>query len=251
MKALLASVALALLALGGRFPALAQAPAGLGTARMNASGKVHFLQAAALPELICLQPAPPAADSLAAQADLEAVLQVQTWRTPEQVAFAKKIDEGSVFDFAEVLGPWFTADRLPLLKQLFKQIDADAGTTCGQAKRHFARLRPPYLDPRIQPCIETPSRSSFSYPSGHSTRLYVEALVLGLLFPDRQQELLTWAHKAAWGRIIAGVHFPSDDMGGRILAEALFVVFKGNPELLSAIEKGRAEAAPLLLKKAG
>jgi len=241
----------AILVLTGSAPSVAQDPTGLVTTQLVASRKGHFLQPELLREVVRRLSAPPEPGSLAAQADLEAVLQVQTWRTDAQVAFAQRIDEGSVFDFAEVLGPWFTSERLPVTKKFLKQIDQDAKAAYGLAKQQFRRLRPPYADTQVQPCLATPPGTSFSYPSGHATLRYTEALVLGEIFPDRRGELLAWAHKAAWGRILAGVHFPSDDVGGRLLAEALVEALKKNPEVLARIEQCRAEAAPFLLKKVG
>jgi acid phosphatase (class A) len=232
-------------------PAFPQAPAGVSVLRMASSGKVHFLETWAFPELLRVLPAPPEPGSLAAQADLEAVLQVQAWRSPEQVAYAKKIDQASVFAYSEVLGPWFTAEHLPVLAKFFKWVNHDAGAAIGQAKNRFARLRPPYVDAQIHPCIEVPARKSFSYPSGHSTELNLEALVLSEIFPEKRESLLAWGRKAAWGRILAGVHFPTDDVGGRILAEALFAALRKNPAFQAAIENCHKESAPFLLEKAG
>ena len=49
-----------------------------------------FLDPAA-PAFRAALPQPPAAGSLAAQSDLETVLQVQAWRTPDQVALAQRL----------------------------------------------------------------------------------------------------------------------------------------------------------------
>ena len=81
-------------------------------------------------------------------------------------------------------------------------------------------------------------------------RAFVWAAVLGEIFPDRQAELNTWAHQVAWGRVMGGVHFPTDLMGGRILAEAVVEALRKNPAYRADIEKCRAEVAPFLLKKA-
>jgi acid phosphatase (class A) len=215
------------------------------------SRQLYYLNSDDLPGLFKALPAPPQPDSLAAKADLESVLQVQAWRTQDQIAFAKQIDTASVFDCTEILGPWFTAAHLPELDRFLKQIHSDANAVNNGIKDHIARLRPPYQDPRVKPCITTPQRGSYSYPSGHSTRFHLAALVLAELFPDRRDDLLAWSDRVAWGRIIAGVHFPSDDVGGRILAEALFADLRKHPEFIAALEACRAEVAPYLLKKAG
>ncbi|MBP1628603.1 MAG: hypothetical protein H6Q00_3078 [Holophagaceae bacterium] len=52
---------------------------------------------------------PPVPGSLAAAADLEAVLMAQAFRTPEQEAWARYIDTDGVFKHAPEIGPWFKA----------------------------------------------------------------------------------------------------------------------------------------------
>jgi acid phosphatase (class A) len=89
-----------------------------------------------------------------------------------------------------------------------------------------------------------------SYPSGHSLRAFVVAAVLGDVFPDRQAELEARAHRVAWGRVIGGVHFPTDDVGGRIAAQAIVAELRKSPAYRAAVEKCRAEAAPFRLKQA-
>jgi acid phosphatase (class A) len=248
MKAL-CSLAVALALMGG--PVYSQQATMTATSETTALAKLHFLDPKTIPDMVNSLPAPPEPGSLAAQADLQGVLQVQAWRTPEQVAFAEKIDKGWGFDFADVLGPWFTASQLPAMKTLFLKVEDDAFVATGPAKNHFLRLRPPYVDPSVQPCIQVPSRKSYSYPSGHSTRLYLEALVLAEIFPDKREALLTWARKAGWSRVQAGVHFPSDVVGGQLYAEILFKALCRNAGFLASIERCKVEIKPWLLGKAG
>jgi len=47
-------------------------------------------------------------------ADLEAVRGTQAVRTPADVAWARRIMDFTAFDYADVLGPWFTAKNLPI-----------------------------------------------------------------------------------------------------------------------------------------
>lgn len=196
------------------------------------------------------QPSPPAPDSLAAMADLEAVLQGQAWRTQVQVDFARRIDAGSLFEFSDVLGPGFTAAKLPQCGKLLERVDAIAGTVASKAKHRFPRLRPPYMDPRVKPCIEAPPRASSSYPSGHATLFNLGALVLAEIFPEQREALLAWGRKAAWSRVIAGVHFPSDVAGGRLLAENIFARLKQDPEFMATVARCREEAAASMPRKA-
>ena len=193
-------------------------------------------------------PEPPAAGSLAAEADLEAVLQAQAWRTPEQVEWAKFIDKDNPFNHASVLGAWFTKENLPVTAAFINDVTEDVNAVGALTKALHARLRPSQIDTRVQPCIGVPTTAS--YPSGHVTRAFAWALVLAEIFPEKRDELIARAHRAAWGRVLAGVHFPSDTIGGRLMAEAVVAELKKSAAFRAAVEKCRAEAAPLLLKKA-
>jgi acid phosphatase (class A) len=193
-------------------------------------------------------PPPPPAGSVAALADLETVLQVQAARTPADVAWAKLVEKDDAFDNASVLGPWFTKENLPLTAELLKRVTADSAVVSRSLKGLYARPRPPLTEPTVHPCVELPD--SGSYPSGHSMRAFLRAAVLSEIFPDRQVDLYVRAHHVAWGRVIGGVHFPSDLIGGRLLAQAIVAELRKNPAYHAAVEKCRAEAAPFLLKKA-
>jgi acid phosphatase (class A) len=198
----------------------------------------------AAPVFAAALPPPPAPGSLPALADLEAVLQVQGDRTPAEIAWAKRIEKDTLYDYADVLGPWFTAKNLPFTAEFFAAAGRDLQAVSDRTKGLFARPRPPAVDPRVRPCVAVPA--SFSYPSGHSTRLMARALLLAEIFPERRDELLAWAHRAAWSRIIGGVHFPTDDVGGQLLAETFVAEVLKNPAARAALERARAEAQPFL-----
>jgi acid phosphatase (class A) len=192
-----------------------------------------------------LLPAPPAAGSLAARTDLETVLQVQAWRTPEQVDWAKRVARDSVFFNREVLGAWFSEERLPLAAAFFRRLGDDIRALDGAAKLPFQRLRPSAVDPRVQPCVELPTSSS--YPSGSGMQAFVWAELLAEIFPAQRDALLARASRAAWGRVIGGVHFPSDVVAGRTLATAYLAIARTVPEFARQLEAVTAElraAAP-------
>jgi acid phosphatase (class A) len=67
---------------------------------------------------------------------------MQAWRTPEQVAWAKHVDQNDVFLFADVLGAWFAQANLPLTAALLKDVDEDRHEVTEVEKTWFARARP-------------------------------------------------------------------------------------------------------------
>lgn len=216
----------------------------LGTA---APATWHFLAPGAV-DFARILPPPPGPDSITAQADLEAVLQVQAARTPEQEAWAKFNEKDDLFGYRRVLGDWFTAANLPVTAEFFKQVTSDSAVASSAIKNLYSRPRPPKLDARVQPCVDLPKTGG--YPSGHAMRAELRAVLLAEIFPEKKIELAEFARNAGWSRVIGGVHFPTDVKAGKFLADALVVELLKNPAVRAAIEKCRAEAQPFRLKKA-
>ncbi|SFJ33383.1 outer membrane autotransporter barrel domain-containing protein, partial [Methylobacterium brachiatum] len=57
-----------------------------------------------------------------------------------------------------------------------------------------------------------------SFPSGHTTLAYTHSLLLAMLVPQQYQSMLLRASEYAESRIVLGVHYPLDIIGGRALA---------------------------------
>ena len=62
--------------------------------------------------------------------------------------------------------------------------------------------------------------TSGSFPSGHTTYAYSGGIALATLFPQLAPEIVTRASEAGNNRIVLGVHYPLDIIGGRIVGEA-------------------------------
>jgi hypothetical protein len=59
-----------------------------------------------------------------------------------------------------------------------------------------------------------------SFPSGHTTTAYEAGITLATLLPELAPEILARASEQGNDRIVLGVHYPIDIMGGRIDGEA-------------------------------
>lgn len=189
-----------------------------------------------------LLPAPPEAGSLADRTDLQTVLQVQAWRTPSDVALAERV---AMTDLS-VIWPGYSNEAYPTTAKLLGEVFGDLARVLAEAKDLYQRPRPPKAHGDVvKPCLMV--SHSFSYPSGHSTVGFVLAGVFGAIVPDKRGETLDRAQMFAWARVIGGVHYPSDTMGGRILAEAFLERLLKNPDFQAKLRACNAEltAAPV------
>ncbi len=182
---------------------------------------------------------PPAEDSQQEKDEIDQLLKFQADRTDAQVARIKSENKMTGFIFSQTLGSWFNPDDLPATAAFLNAVLGDAKEVAGSAKEVFHRRRPFLIDSRIKPVTE--KEKTFSYPSSHSTRGMLLALILSQMFPDQKDALITQGKTIGNDRAIAGQHFPSDVAAGRILAQAIFDKMMQNPDFQAQLEKAKAE----------
>lgn len=185
---------------------------------------------------------PPAAESVAARAEFDVVLQLQALRTSEMERRAREIDRETVFSFgADVVGPWFTGDALPKTAAFFARVRADFIPINRSSKELWVRRRPPFVDPRVRPCVET--TDSGSYPSGHGIQSSLWSILLAELMPEHTAGLQARAEETRRSRLVAGVHFPSDLVAGQVIGEALAREMLRSPVMQEELRAVRTELA--------
>ncbi len=195
-------------------------------------------------DVLTLLAAPPTAGSAEDKADLESAYAVASTATPEQVAEAKDEVKLSPFHFAPVIGPWFQAGKFPKLEALFKEVETETKAVTSKGKKSWQRLRPYIVDPvRFPHAVEHEKPTDYSYPSGHSTRGTVYALVLAELFPAQRDALIAKGREVGWLRVQGGVHYPTDIYAGRVLGQALARDFLANASFQSDLTAVKAELA--------
>jgi acid phosphatase (class A) len=205
----------------------------------NAANAVYV--AAEQTRVLQILPSPPAADSAAGKAELVVLHQLQLGRTPEQVAQARADEkDASMFLFHTVLGDKFNAAQLPLTAALSRKIADEQSANTVPAKTAFHRRRPYNLDKTLQ-AVCTTGTGDDSYPSGHATAAYLQALVLVEMVPEQRDAILARAAGFAHNRLVCGVHYPSDLEAGQVLAYAVHALLDGNPQFRRDLRAARAE----------
>ncbi|MDZ7764895.1 MAG: phosphatase PAP2 family protein [Melioribacteraceae bacterium] len=85
---------------------------------------------------------------------------------------------------------------------------------------------------RIRPCNELPDvnilagcTSSFSFPSSHAVNNFAAAVFFSILYPRYKWAFFTVAFLLAISRPYAGVHYPSDIIGGALIGSLIGYLF--------------------------
>ncbi|HEU5124865.1 MAG TPA: phosphatase PAP2 family protein [Verrucomicrobiae bacterium] len=185
----------------------------------------RYLSDAQQPDILTLLPPPPVGVEQAA--DLATVRAVHNSTSSNELAQAKTEGNFKVFVFTPAIGDFFQPGKFPKTEAFFKRVRRDSDHIVNLGKDHWKRLRPINADPSLNWGVRD---SSFSYPSGHSTRATIYALLLAEIFPDRKDEILAIGRQTGWHRVQMAMHYPSDIFAGRVLAQAVVRKLKNDPE---------------------
>ena len=191
------------------------------------------------PDGVALLSPPPAHGSEEETAELAEARMVFKARTPEELKRAEKDASLSLFNFAPIIGPEFQPGKFPKMEALFAKVKTNITDSINIPKKHWMRLRPCQVDPALDGVGE--KESSPSYPSGHSTRGTVQALMLAELFPEKRAAILDFGREIGWDRVLIGKHFPTDVQAGRVLGQAIMRELMASPEFQHDLAEAKAE----------
>lgn len=100
-------------------------------------------------------------------------------------------------------------------------------------KSYFNRARPEQLAPYFNMELEilyTDTHNTPSYPSGHTMYAALAAHILSERYPDYEKKFFELAKYCALGRILQGVHFPSDNEASFEATKILYAAIKRRVE---------------------
>lgn len=186
-------------------------------------------------------PAPPAAGSAQAVAELAELHAMEQRRTASDVATATADgNTRSATIFAEVLGPKFDLAKLSATRNLFDLVRATEKQVVDRGKDEFRRQRPWIVDPSLQSCARSDKPLS-SYPSGHTSMAFSMAAVLARLVPSRADAIMARAARYGESRIVCEQHFRSDVTAGESLGTLIAERLRANPTFAAAFAAAHSE----------
>ena len=91
-------------------------------------------------------------------------------------------------------------------------------------KEHYHEARPSQVCPAIMPLIEVPAHPSF--PAGHALQSHLISKCLEAAKRARNQSemLFLLSRRVAQNRVVAGLHYPLDNVAGELAANECFAL---------------------------
>jgi len=140
-------------------------------------------------------------------------------RTPENEQSVKDHDEVPFY----AIKKYCDENGLKFHDGEFEDIVEQSTPIIMHFKNKFNRRRPKEVDNTIK-TLNSKTTNTRSYPSGHSAQsMLVAKYVIGK-FPKHEKGLLEAAKECGIGRVLAGFHYLSDHVAGKLLGEKLYML---------------------------
>jgi acid phosphatase (class A) len=195
--------------------------------------QVEFLS----PELL---PPPPEEGSAEWKAQIKAVIRAQKLLPPAEIAAIRDEQNFRVEHLTSVLDSSFNREHLPKTFALLDRVGATTHYVVEADKKFWGTRRPYLADPHVKLYVD-PLDKSPAYPSGHTTGARVLAEVLGMIVPEKLPVLRLRAETIARHRVEAGVHYPVDLEGGRLLAMSIVGALLADADFRGDVNAAREE----------
>ena len=207
-----------------------------------------FLADEQLPDAVQFLPGPP---------DVTTPLFFNDWTQYQWGKSVRDSDRGQLAYFDAKHGSWYnifevfeaefgmkvTPDGTPAIYDVVSRAVSDGHAVNRRAKNYYQRKRPfvQFNEPSLEPEKEEEEAKDFSYPSGHTSRGWMVALVLSEINPEATAALFKRACTFGESRVIAGYHYQSDVEASRLVAMSTFVTLHGNAEFMKSLEAAKKE----------
>lgn len=196
-------------------------------------------------DIIPFLPAPVANGSAQDREQQAQVLAVQQAASAERIALANSDSVETVYAmYASIMGADFKPAKLPITSQVFERLGLTEDAVVDPVKAFFGRTRPYLANADIQALV-VPSKTN-SYPSGHTARSTMMAIVLSRMVPEKRVAIFERANDYAQSRVIGGMHYPNDLDAGRRAGSAMAATLLASPSFMADFEAARAELRKVL-----
>lgn len=124
------------------------------------------------------------------------------------------------------------------------------------AKAHFQYPRPYLVAPDEIIHYDGPDGTAYntrsgSFPSGHTSQAYWQGTTLAMMLPELAPQILARTSQAAHHRVVMGVHYPLDIMGGRMMGQKIVQLRWADEEYRQLMVEAAAELRAVLAHDCG
>lgn len=149
-------------------------------------------------------------------------------------------------EFSEPFGMTISSSSTPQLCKLLDKALTTADQICNTTKSHYMRRRPfDLLNEKVLTDGKEESASSLkqngSYPSGHTNRSWVCALILAEINPDNAEAIFACGLAYGESRVIVGAHWETDVEAGRIAGSIAYSRLHTSSAFCEQLEKAKEE----------
>lgn len=214
-------------------------------------GNNYYFTQNQLPNLINILPAPPEATSEMMAHDIMRYYWGKEQRLDEERTATARRQAVLTFDamyneFSEPFGMTISSSNTPQLCILLEKALPTADQICNNIKSHYSRRRPfDLLNEKLLTDGKEESASSLkkngSYPSGHTNRGWVCALILAEVNPDNAEAIFSCGYAYGESRVIVGAHWQSDVEAGRLAGSIAYSRLQTSPAFREQMEKAKEE----------
>ncbi len=171
---------------------------------------------------------------------------------------AGTIGEGLGHRLGEIYLKGYKDGALPKTKAL---LNKESGRAAGKnassnpSKNHFDFPRPYLVTDRIfrfdNPEGDAYASTSGSFPSGHTSQAYWQGTLLATMVPERFDEILARTAQASHNRLVMGVHYPLDVVGGRMMGQRIAAYRWNDAEFRPLLTEAASEIRTYLEAQCG
>lgn len=213
----------------------------------------YYFTPSQLPNLISILPAPPEDTSEEMAHDIMRYYWGKQQREDAgRVATARRQAtwtlETMYNEFSGPFGLTISTRNTPQLCKLLSKALQTADKICDDVKSYYGRRRPfDRLNEQLLTDGEEENAASLkkngSYPSGHTNRSWVCALILAEINPDNAEAIYSCGMEYGESRVIVGAHWQSDVDAGRIAGSIAYSRLQTSNEFREQMERAKAEFA--------
>ena len=196
-----------------------------------------------MPNAVNYLPPPPDSASAHFAYDMSQYFWGKSIRDTERGQMAIEDADCSTSHLMEIYSPYMgvtlSATSTPAIYTMMSNALHTGGKGVSRCKNHYQRVRP--FQRYGEEVATGESLGQTSYPSGHTNRGWLAALLLVEVNPAAQDAILKRGYEFGQSRVIVGAHWQSDVDAGRVVASACFARLHTDSTFLSQMAAAKAE----------